>query len=53
MTDGAAAARRLEQGWSFVAIGSDMTLLAAARSAPSSAAPATSSRNRSKAETPR
>jgi 4-hydroxy-2-oxoheptanedioate aldolase len=28
--DGAAAARRLEQGWSFVAIGSDATLLAAA-----------------------
>ena len=25
-----AAARRLEQGWSFVGIGSDMTLLAAA-----------------------
>jgi 2-keto-3-deoxy-L-rhamnonate aldolase RhmA len=31
--DGAAAARRLEQGWSFVAIGSDSTLLAAAVSA--------------------
>ena len=30
VNDGAAAARRLEQGWSFVAIGSDMTLLAAA-----------------------
>ncbi len=30
---GAAAARRLEQGWSFVAIGSDSTLLAAAVSA--------------------
>jgi 2-dehydro-3-deoxyglucarate aldolase/4-hydroxy-2-oxoheptanedioate aldolase len=30
VTDGAAAARRLEQGWSFVAIGSDSTLLAAA-----------------------
>ena len=28
--DGAAAARRLEQGWSFVGIGSDSTLLAAA-----------------------
>jgi len=28
VTDGAAAARRLEQGWSFVAIGSDSTLLA-------------------------
>jgi 2-dehydro-3-deoxyglucarate aldolase/4-hydroxy-2-oxoheptanedioate aldolase len=26
----AAAARRLEQGWSFVGIGSDSTLLAAA-----------------------
>ena len=35
VTDGAAAARRLEQGWSFVAIGSDMTLLAAAVSAES------------------
>ena len=33
VTDGAAAARRLEQGWSFVAIGSDATLLAAAVSA--------------------
>jgi 2-dehydro-3-deoxyglucarate aldolase/4-hydroxy-2-oxoheptanedioate aldolase len=33
VTDGAAAARRLEQGWSFVAIGSDSTLLAAAVSA--------------------
>jgi len=30
VTDGAAAARRLEQGFSFVAIGSDSTLLAAA-----------------------
>jgi 4-hydroxy-2-oxoheptanedioate aldolase len=30
VTDGLAAARRLEQGWSFVAIGSDSTLLAAA-----------------------
>ncbi len=30
VTDGAAAAQRLEQGWSFVAIGSDSTLLAAA-----------------------
>ena len=30
VTDGAAAARRLEQGWSFVGIGSDSTLLAAA-----------------------
>jgi 2-keto-3-deoxy-L-rhamnonate aldolase RhmA len=30
VNDGAAAAQRLEQGWSFVAIGSDMTLLAAA-----------------------
>ena len=30
VTDGAAAARRLEQGWSFVAIGSDTTLLATA-----------------------
>ncbi|HET6967808.1 MAG TPA: aldolase/citrate lyase family protein, partial [Ornithinibacter sp.] len=28
--DGAAAAQRLEQGWAFVAIGSDSTLLAAA-----------------------
>ena len=35
VTDGAAAARRLEQGWSFVAIGSDMTLLAAAVTAES------------------
>ena len=33
VTDGAAAARRLEQGWSFVAIGSDTTLLATAVSA--------------------
>jgi 4-hydroxy-2-oxoheptanedioate aldolase len=33
VTDGTAAARRLEQGWSFVAIGSDATLLAAAVSA--------------------
>jgi 4-hydroxy-2-oxoheptanedioate aldolase len=33
VNDGAAAARRLEQGWSFVAIGSDSTLLAAAVSA--------------------
>jgi 4-hydroxy-2-oxoheptanedioate aldolase len=33
VTDGAAAAWRLEQGWSFVAIGSEMTLLAAAVSA--------------------
>ena len=31
--DGAAAARRLEQGWSFVAIGSDATLLATVVSA--------------------
>jgi 4-hydroxy-2-oxoheptanedioate aldolase len=30
VSDGAAAARRLEQGWSFVGIGSDATLLAAA-----------------------
>jgi len=30
VADGAAAAKRLEQGWSFVAIGSDSTLLAAA-----------------------
>ncbi len=30
VNDGAAAARRLEEGWSFVGIGSDMTLLAAA-----------------------
>ena len=30
VNDGAAAAQRLEQGWSFVGIGSDMTLLAAA-----------------------
>jgi 4-hydroxy-2-oxoheptanedioate aldolase len=30
VADGAAAARRLEQGWSFVGIGSDSTLLAAA-----------------------
>ncbi|HET7398130.1 MAG TPA: aldolase/citrate lyase family protein [Intrasporangium sp.] len=30
VNDGAAAAQRLEQGWSFVAIGSDSTLLAAA-----------------------
>ncbi len=30
VTDGAAAAQRLGQGWSFVAIGSDSTLLAAA-----------------------
>jgi 4-hydroxy-2-oxoheptanedioate aldolase len=28
VNDGAAAAQRLEQGWSFVGIGSDMTLLA-------------------------
>ncbi len=28
--DGAGAALRLQQGWSFVAIGSDSTLLAAA-----------------------
>ena len=28
--DGAAAAKRIEQGWTFVAIGSDSTLLAAA-----------------------
>ncbi len=33
VTDGAAAARRLEQGWSFVATGSDTTLLATAVSA--------------------
>ena len=33
VTDGTAAARRLEQGWSFVAIGSDTTLLAAMVSA--------------------
>jgi len=30
VTDGAAAAKRLQQGWTFVAIGSDSTLLAAA-----------------------
>jgi 4-hydroxy-2-oxoheptanedioate aldolase len=30
VNDGAAAAQRLEQGWAFVAIGSDSTLLAAA-----------------------
>jgi 4-hydroxy-2-oxoheptanedioate aldolase len=30
VNDGAAAANRLEQGWTFVAIGSDATLLAAA-----------------------
>jgi 2-dehydro-3-deoxyglucarate aldolase/4-hydroxy-2-oxoheptanedioate aldolase len=30
VADGAAAAARLEQGWSFVGIGSDSTLLAAA-----------------------
>ena len=30
MADGAAAAARLEQGWMFVGIGSDSTLLAAA-----------------------
>jgi 2-keto-3-deoxy-L-rhamnonate aldolase RhmA len=30
VNDGATAARRLEQGWSFVGIGSDSTLLAAA-----------------------
>jgi 4-hydroxy-2-oxoheptanedioate aldolase len=30
VNDGAAAAQRLEQGWRFVAIGSDSTLLAAA-----------------------
>ena len=30
VADGAAAAMRLEQGWSFVGIGSDSTLLAAA-----------------------
>jgi 2-dehydro-3-deoxyglucarate aldolase/4-hydroxy-2-oxoheptanedioate aldolase len=30
VADGAAAATRLEQGWSFVGIGSDSTLLAAA-----------------------
>lgn len=30
VNDGAAAAERLEQGWTFVAIGSDSTLLAAA-----------------------
>jgi 4-hydroxy-2-oxoheptanedioate aldolase len=30
VNDGAAAAKRLEQGWSFVGIGSDSTLLAAA-----------------------
>ncbi|HET7474663.1 MAG TPA: aldolase/citrate lyase family protein [Dermatophilaceae bacterium] len=30
VNDGAAAAQRLEQGWSFVAIGSDSTLLATA-----------------------
>jgi 2-keto-3-deoxy-L-rhamnonate aldolase RhmA len=30
VSDGTAAARRLEQGWSFVGIGSDATLLAAA-----------------------
>ena len=31
--DGAAAARRLDQGWSFVGIGSDTTLLATVVSA--------------------
>jgi len=30
VNDGAGAATRLEQGWTFVAIGSDSTLLAAA-----------------------
>ena len=30
VNDGAAAAQRLAQGWAFVAIGSDSTLLAAA-----------------------
>jgi len=30
VTDGAAAARRLEHGWTFVGIGSDSTLLAGA-----------------------
>ena len=30
VNDGAAAAKRIEQGWTFVAIGSDSTLLAAA-----------------------
>ena len=30
VNDGAAAAKRLEQGWTFVGIGSDSTLLAAA-----------------------
>ena len=33
VNDGAAAARRIEQGWTFVAIGSDSTLLATAASA--------------------
>ena len=41
VTDGAAAAKRLEQGWTFVAIGSDSTLLAAAsRAALADARPA-------------
>jgi 2-dehydro-3-deoxyglucarate aldolase/4-hydroxy-2-oxoheptanedioate aldolase len=41
VTDGAAAAKRLEQGWTFVAIGSDSTLLAAAsRAALAEARPA-------------
>ena len=38
VTDGAAAAKRLEQGWTFVAIGSDSTLLAAASRAALAAA---------------
>ena len=33
VNDGAAAARRIEQGWTFVAIGSDSTLLATAAAA--------------------
>ena len=38
VTDGEAAAKRLEQGWTFVAIGSDSTLLAAASRAALAAA---------------
>jgi 2-dehydro-3-deoxyglucarate aldolase/4-hydroxy-2-oxoheptanedioate aldolase len=33
VNDGAAAAARIAEGWSFVAVGSDSTLLAAAASA--------------------
>jgi 4-hydroxy-2-oxoheptanedioate aldolase len=43
VNDGAAAAQRLEQGWSFIAIGSDTTLLAAAVGAALSRARAASS----------